>query len=79
MPSVPTATITHSNPRPLSINGQAKPCTAEPARHIFDGFPQGYPPQKPVFRPESLTQAHKSKPADRDIPISAVRLTPRLG
>ena len=79
MPSVPTTTITHSNPRLLSTNGQAKLCRSESWRPWNDGFPQGYPPQKSTFRPESLTQAHKNKLADRDIPISAVRPTPRLG
>jgi len=79
MPSVPTAAITHSNSRLLLTNGQAKSCRSESVRPWSDGIPQGYPPLKSTFRPESLTQARKSKLADLDLPISTVTPTPRLG
>ena len=79
MPSVPTAAITYSNSRLLSTNGQAKPYRSESGRPCNEGFPQGYPSMKSTFRPELLTQARKSELADLDLPISAVRPTPRLG
>jgi len=79
MNSVPTAAITHTNPRLLSTNGQAKRYRSASWRPWNNGFPQRYPPQKSPFRLESLTQARKSKLADLDLSISPVTPTPRLG
>ncbi len=79
MPSVPTSTITHSNPRLSLTNGQAKPCRSKARRPWNAGFAQNYLLQQSPARPESLTQARKNKLADLDFPIGAVTPTPRLG
>jgi len=79
MPSVPTAAITHLNPRPTSAVGQARPCRTETLVSKNTPFSQADLSQKPKSSVEPTAQVIKSRRVALDFYIRTVPHSPRLG
>lgn len=79
MPNVPTAAITHRNPRLFLTNGFAKPCRLEPCRQQKAGFPQEQPAQNFPPKPKSDPKVLESRLAVLDFPIVIATHSPRIG